>query len=154
MVIYDDIILNKKLISDATDIFYRGRHMKININVWSQNSFFNCQFFRVISLNATHIVLFRMCDLKQISCYGKTLLTKNKVETFLILYKKLVLKQKYSYRLIVFTQTSEDVSAIRSLVANEIYDFFVCIIKWMKDIYSDIDNPARLASIENFYKKR
>ena len=122
LVIYDDIILNKKLISDAADIFCRGRHMKISIIVLSQNLFFNCKFFRVISLNATHIVLFRMRDLKQISCFGKTFLTKNEVDKFLILYKKIVLKQKYSYLLVDFTKNSEDVLALRSLVANENYE--------------------------------
>ena len=122
LVIYDDIILNKKLISNAADIFCRGRHLKISIIVLSQNLFFNCKFFRVISLNASHIVLFRMRDLNQISCFGKTFLSKNEVGKFIILYKKVVLKQKYSYILIDFTKNSEDVLAIRSLVANENYE--------------------------------
>ena len=63
-----------------------------------------------------------MRDLNQISCFGKTFLTKNQVDTFLILYKKIVLRQKYSYLLIDFTKNSEDALAIRSLVANENYE--------------------------------
>ena len=41
--------------------------MKIGIIVLGQNVYFNCTFFRAISLNATRIVLFRMRDLKQIA---------------------------------------------------------------------------------------
>ena len=122
LVIYDDIILNKKLLSDAADIFCRGRHMKISVIVLSQNLFFSCKYFRLISLNSSHIILFRNRNLKQISCFAQSFLMKNDIEFFLILYRKVVLKQQYSYILIDFTKTIEDILAIRSLVANENYE--------------------------------
>ena len=122
LVIYDDIILNKKLISDAADRFCRGQHKKISRIVFNTNSFFNCKYFTVLSLNATLIVLFRIRNFRQISCSGKTFLTMNEVNKFLILYKKAFSKQKYSYLLIDFTKNGEDVLHIRSLVANENYE--------------------------------
>ena len=45
LYVYDDIILNKMLISDAADILCRGWHMKRNIMVLCQYLFFNCTFF-------------------------------------------------------------------------------------------------------------
>ena len=52
----------------------------------------------------------------------KLFLINNEVDKFLILYKKVVLKQKYPYLLIDFKKNSEDVLAFRSLVANENYE--------------------------------
>ena len=59
-----------------------------------------------------------MRDMKQISCFGKTILTENEVDKFLISYDKVVFRQKYLYLLIDFTKNSEDVLAIRSLADN------------------------------------
>ena len=54
LVVYDDILMNKKLLSEAADIFCRGRHMKISVIVLSQNLFFSCKYFRAISLNSCY----------------------------------------------------------------------------------------------------
>ena len=59
-----------------------------------------------------------MRDMKQISYFGKTFLTKND-DDFFRLCKKVVLNQKYPYLLIHYMKNSEDVLAIRSLVASE-----------------------------------
>ena len=45
-----------------------------------------------------------MRDMKQTSCFGKTLLTENEVDKLLISDDKVVLQQKYSYLLIDFTK--------------------------------------------------
>ena len=56
--------------------------MKISIIVLSQNLFFNCKFFRVISLNVPRIVLFRMCYINQISCFGKNFFDEDPFKPF------------------------------------------------------------------------
>ena len=89
-------------------VFLRGRHFNFSVCLLTQNVFHDCKFYRTVALNCTHNILFRMRDIEQINCFSQTFLTKGDVEKFILLYKHIVIREKYRYILIDFTTLVED----------------------------------------------
>ena len=86
LLIFDDVIYNKKLISLAGEVFIKGRHLNISSIFITQNLFLNDNNFRQITLNTTHIIVLRHRDEKQILCFARSFLSDDKVKQFLSLY--------------------------------------------------------------------
>ena len=122
LVIFDDVIFNKKLISLAGEIFVRGRHLNISCIFITQNLFLNNNEFRQISLNATHIIVLRNRDEKQIICFARSFLSDDKIKKFLTLYKKVVTKEKHQHLLVDFTVDIDSPIAIRSNIVDGPYE--------------------------------
>ena len=121
LLIFDDIIYNKKLLTLAGEVFIRGRHLNISAILVTQNIFLSDKNFRQISLNTTHVVLFKHRDLKQIICFARSFLADDKVKSFEGLYKKVVAKKKHHYLLVDFTADIDSAIAIRTNILGEGY---------------------------------
>ncbi len=119
LYIYDDQMLNSNVMLTVSKIASYGRHKNISVILLVQNIFHQDKYFRLISLNTTRVILFRMRDKSQIAYFARTFLDKKKIPLFVDLYKKEVIKKKYGYLLIDFTGDSDDILAIRSNIANE-----------------------------------
>ena len=119
LVIFDDVLYNKEKLLIASDSYVRARHNNTSLIFLTQNIYFSNPNYRVISLNCTHIVIFRNRDIKQISCFGRTFLENEDVKTFVNLYKKEVLDKKYGYILVDFTKNMNDPLILRTYVADE-----------------------------------
>lgn len=119
LIIFDDIIFNNSLIKLAAEVYSRGRHINVSSVFLSQNLYLKNDFYRVISINATHVVLFRARDINQIKYFGKSFLDDNQNKNFVSLYKKQVLKQKYGYLLVDFTQDIDSPLRMRTDILNE-----------------------------------
>ena len=119
LVIFDDAIFNKTLVKIASELFIRGRHKKISVIFITQNLFHQSTGFRALSLNASHVFIFAIRDLKQISYFAKSFLPDDEVKEFLKLYKKQVLEKPFHYLLIDFSQPCHSILRIRSNVLLE-----------------------------------
>ena len=122
LLIFDDVIYNKKLINLAGEVFVRGRHLNVSSIFITQNLFLSNSNFRQITLNTTHIIILRHRDEKQIICFARSFLSEEKVSKFLNLYKKIVAKQKHQHLLIDFTIDIESPLAIRSSIVGDQYE--------------------------------
>lgn len=119
LIIFDDIIYQPKKLKHATEVFIKGRHKNISSIFLTQNIFLPNKDYRCISLNSTHVILMRMRDIRQITHFSSTFLTQEKREAFLNLYKLIVLKEKYRYLLIDFTQNSDSKLQLRTNLVGE-----------------------------------
>ena len=124
LIVFDDIIFQTKLVKLASEIFIRGRHLKISALFLTQNLFLSDKFFRLISLNSTHVVLFKVRDLKQISYFAKTFLKDTEVDSFISIYKKTVLKEDFNHLLIDFSKPLNSKLRIRSRIFNKIQSVY------------------------------
>ena len=122
LLIYDDIIYEKHLMQDAAKVFVKGRHLNLSAIILVQNLFLDDKNFRIISLNANYFCLMGMRDLNQLTLFAKTFLTKQKIQPFVELYRKIVSKQKHSYLLVDFTKDFDDPLSIRACVNKESYE--------------------------------
>ena len=122
LLIFDDIICNPALVKLASKVFIKGRHKNISPIFITQNLFTNDKNFRVLALNVTHIVLFKMRDLRQISFLAKSFLIDSQIEAFINLYKRIVLKKQYGYLLIDYDADLDSKLRIRSNILNEDYE--------------------------------
>lgn len=123
LLIFDDIIYQKKLLKLAGEVFIRGRHLNISCILLTQNLFINDPNFRTLALNVTHLILFRMRCIVQLTTFARTFLNKTEIESFLKLYKKIVLGvNKYGYLLVDFTTDSESILKLRSNIIGEEYE--------------------------------
>ena len=119
LLIFDDIIMNRNIMNLASEVYIRGRHLNISCIFLSQNIFLQDKSYRIIALNCTHVVLLRQRDLRQIVCFARTFLPSEKIDKFISLYKKEVLKKRHQYILIDFTSDFDGPLAIRSSIVNE-----------------------------------
>ena len=122
LLIFDDVIYNKKLLTLAGEVFIRGRHLNVSSIVVTQNLFLSDKNFRQISLNTTHIVIFKHRDEKQIVCFARSFLSDSKLKQFHLLYKKVVAKKKHQYLLVDFTTDIDSAVAIRTNVLGDGYE--------------------------------
>lgn len=114
LIVYDDVLLDTKCMKAAGETFMRGRHLNLSVVFICQNIYHADKMLRLITLNSTHIFLLRMRDINQVSCFGRSFLSSDSVKNFTLLYRKIVMKQQFSYILIDFTQAFDDVLTIRS----------------------------------------
>jgi len=127
LVIYDDVLYNKKIVETAAEVFIRGRHLNISSIFLTQNIFFSNKHFRIISINTTHVILLRSRDIKQVRCFASSFLTDTQIESFIRLYKKWVMHEKFKYVLIDFTKDIDSPLAIRKNIVNEDYEVGVSL---------------------------
>ena len=114
LVVYDDILLERKLVQTAASAYIKARHTNTSCIFISQSLFHSCKFYRTIVLNCTHVFLLRLRDLRQLEVFGRTFLNRIQIETFIKVYKKFVIKKQYGHILIDFTKDFENKLAIRT----------------------------------------
>ena len=107
------------MLTFAGEVFIRGRHLNISSILDTQNIFLSDKNFSQISLNTTHIVLFKNRDEKQIICFSRSFISDEKVKEFHSLYKKIVAKQKHQHLLIDFTVDIDSAVAVRKNVFGD-----------------------------------
>ena len=122
LVVFDDIIFNKQQMKLAGETFIRGRHKKVSSLFLTQNIFLSDQNYRIISLNATHAVIFRVRDLRQIQLFGKTFLQDSSIHSFIATYKKNVINGDFGYILVDFTKNFDSPLMIRTNILGEGYE--------------------------------
>lgn len=122
LIIFDDLLFNPSALKLASELFVRGRHLNYSCFFLSQNLYTSDKNFRVLSLNSTHVILFKMRDLNQIRFLAKTFLSNSQIENFISLYKKIVLKQNHGYILIDYNKDADSILRIRTSVVNEGYE--------------------------------
>ena len=119
LYLFDDTLYQNNLVKLAAQCFTRLRHKGSSIAFCSQSLYFNSQDFRIILQNTTHLFLLKLRCLRQVSLFAKSFLSKEEIERFLEIYKKVVLKNKYRYILIDYTVDFDSVLQIRSNVVEE-----------------------------------
>ena len=120
LVIFDVVIFNPRIMKIAAESFTRLRHKNVSLIFCTQNVFLPDKTYRTITLNLTASFLLRMRDCRQVSLYGKTFLTKDKIDCFLELYKRVVFKERqYGYLMVDFTKFSENPLALRSYIFED-----------------------------------
>ena len=97
LVILDDFLFSKRLLELGSKLATDGRHLNISTIFITQNLIFNDKNFRHISLNVTGYFIFKTRDQGQISYFGRSFLSKEKIGSFVNFYKKVVVKKKYPY---------------------------------------------------------
>ena len=122
LVIYDDIIYKKEKLATCAETFTRGRHLGISVILITQNLFLNDKNYRIISLNCTHVVIFRNRDVRQIFCFARSFLQNDLVQIFVNLYKRLVMNTPHGYMVIDFNKNTDNPLFIRSSVVDEDYE--------------------------------
>jgi hypothetical protein len=122
LAVYDDLILNKEAEEIICRIFVKGRHKNISIIYITQHLYLQSKSHRIISLNASHIVLMRIRDINQIRYFARTFLEKNKIDSFVKVYEKYVIKKDYGYILIDFSINQNPKLMIRSDIVGEAYE--------------------------------
>ena len=116
LLIFDYIFYNEKVLTLASEVIIRGRHLNIFSILVPQMIFLIDKNVRQISLNTTHIILLKHRNEKQITCCSRSFLSDEKGKEFHSLYKKVIAKQKHQYLLIDFTVDIDSAVAIRSSV--------------------------------------
>ena len=119
LMVFDDLIGNKKKVKQASEIFYRGRHRNISCIFITHNLFYPNPDYRMITLNATHFALFKCRDISQIDRFSRTILPKDKIESFLSVYKKEVLKKPFGYLFINITSDIDGPLAIQTDICKD-----------------------------------
>ena len=129
LVIFDDILYNKRLLKLAAETFIRSRPLGIHTIFISQALYPNDNAFRQIVANANYSVLLSIRNIKSVSLYAKSFLPEEKVAPFIKLYTETVLKpNNFSHLCIDFTKFIDSPLAIRSNIAlkNNEKDFEKC----------------------------
>ena len=119
LVVFDDVICSKDKLKIAAETYTRGRHLGLSSILLTQNLYYPDPNYRLISLNSTHIIVFRNRDIKQISCFARTFLENEDVKMFVNLYKKNVMNVKHGYIMVDFLKNTNDPLNIRTSVVNE-----------------------------------
>lgn len=122
LLIVDDCILEKQIMRMTSRIFTKGRHKNLSVFFLTQNLYANDPNYRIMSLNATHLILFKMRDIKQIAYLARSFLMESQVQSFINLYKKIVLKKDHGYLLIDYTKNIDSKLQIRTNILQEDYE--------------------------------
>ena len=122
LILFDDSIYDKKILRIAAESFTKIRHKNCSVILCSQNLFFNSNEYRTILHNLTHLFLLRIRCLKQLSLFAKSFLSKDQIESFIEIYKKTVLKEKYNYIVVDYTKDFDSILMIRSNIFGESYE--------------------------------
>ena len=122
LIVYDDIIYNKEKLTTCAEVFIRGRHLGLNTILITQNLFLSDKNYRIISLNCTHVAIFRNRDIKQVCYFARSFLQNSLINIFVNLYKKVVMNTKHGYLLIDFNKNVDNPLFIRSSVVDDGYE--------------------------------
>lgn len=103
LIVLDDMMETVFQSETVSKIFTAGRHRKISAIILTQNLFPPFKFSRSISLNASHIFIFRNCrDMNSFSHLIRQILPSNQCKSFIELYNKNI-DQAYRHLMIDFT---------------------------------------------------
>ena len=125
LCIYDDVLLSKKHLFNASLLFTKGRHGghpaskgSYSVVLLTQNLFYSDKHYRTLALNTSGTFLLKQRDFRQIRTYAATFLDKQKVEHFLKLYNTLM-NERYSYIFIDYTKPVDSPLALRTNLTDD-----------------------------------
>ena len=107
----------------AADIFIRGRHLNTSIILISQCIYYNDQNYRICMLNSSHCLLFKSRSIKTVKLFARSFLDDKKIENFVKLYRKNVIKKRFGYLLVDYDKDiEEDSLSIRTDIIDKGYE--------------------------------
>jgi hypothetical protein len=107
LVICDDLICSKQSLKQTADLFVRGRHAGVSLFFITQNLFLNDPSYRLISLNATHYVLFKSVrSAAQIQTLGRQIFNSKELPQFVQAFSEAT-QNPYDYLLVDLTPTQK-----------------------------------------------
>ena len=123
LLFYDDCMSSFMSSKIGADICFKGRHYSFSVVVTLQNYFYKGIEAQTIRGQATHLVLFKIRNIHQVSTLSRTLESgKDRIQRFLDIYNKYVLNRKYGY--IAIFLDCDDLTRYRTELVNErgLYD--------------------------------
>ena len=104
LAIFDDVIFNPRIVKVAAECFTRGRHKNVSLIFCTRNLSIAHKAYRTITINLSVAFLHRIRDVRQVTLFGNTFLSNDKITDFIALLKKLVFEeQNYGYLMLNFT---------------------------------------------------
>ena len=98
LLFYDDCMSNFMNSKIGSELFYKGRHFNFSIIITLQNYFYNGSEAQTIRAQASHLVLFKIRSIHQVSSLSRTLESgKDRIQRFHDIYTKYVINRKYGY---------------------------------------------------------
>ena len=90
----------------GADIYFRGRHYFFSVIVTLQNYFYKGLEAQTIRGQATHLVLFKIRNIQQVSTLSRTLESgKERIQRFQDIYNKYVINAPYGF-IAIFLRTN------------------------------------------------
>ena len=118
LLFYDDCMANFMSSKIGAELFYKGRHFHFSVILTLQNYFYNGPEAQTIRGQATHLVLFKIRNIQQVSALSRSLeCGKDRIKRFHDIYTKYVLNKKYGY-ISIFLDCEDDIR-YRSDLVNE-----------------------------------
>jgi hypothetical protein len=114
LIIYDDLQFEALRSPVVSNVFTKGRHLKLSVCLILQNILASGSRSRDISLNATHFILLKMRDRYQIQCLARQIFGTDKSKTFAEMYDKYVTKKRFGHLLVDLTIDKPDVLSVRT----------------------------------------
>ena len=120
LVIYDDILYKKNFHESAAKLFIYGRPSNVSVIFISQALFVNDNFFRIMNLNASHIIFLTIRNIKSLRLYVKSFMPEESLNDFINLYMKVVLQQAgFNHLLVDFQKPFPNNISFRSNIVPE-----------------------------------
>ena len=126
LLFYDDCMSTFMDSKIGADLFYKGRHYHFSIIITLQNYFYKGSEAQTIRAQATHLVLFKIRNIQQVSSLSRTLESgKDRIQRFHNIYNKYVINKKYGY--IAIFLDCDDLTRYRTDLVNEkgLYDTII-----------------------------
>ena len=123
LLFYDDCMSSFMSSKIGADIYFRGRHYFFSVIVTLQNYFYKGLEAQTIRGQATHLVLFKIRNIQQVSTLSRTLESGNeRIQRFQDIYNKYVRDIPYGY--IAIFLDCDDLTRYRTHLVNEkgLYD--------------------------------
>ena len=123
LLFYDDCMSSFMSSKIGADIYFRGRHYFFSVIVTLQNYFYKGLEAQTIRGQATHLVLFKIRNIQQVSTLSRTLESgKERIQRFQDIYNKYVINTPYGY--IAIFLDCDDLTRYRTHLVNEkgLYD--------------------------------
>ena len=125
LLVVDDLMHNKHYLQVVANVFAKGRHRGISCIFVTQNLYLADKHYRTISLNASHFLLFKMRDIRQIAHFARTFIERENQDSFVSCYRKNVLEKEYGHLLVDFTKQMNNPLMLRSNLLGS--EFQLCI---------------------------
>ena len=118
LLFYDDCMSSFMSSKIGADIYYKGRHYFFSVIITLQNYFYKGQEAQTIRGQTTHLVLFKIRNIQQVSTLSRTLESgKDSIQRFPDIYNKYVTNKKYGY--IAIFLDCDDLTRYRTDLVNE-----------------------------------
>ena len=129
LLFYDDCMSSFMSSKIGADIYFPGRHYFFSVIVTLQNYFYKGLEAQTIRGQATHLVLFKIRNIQQVSTLSRTLESgKERIQRFQDIYNKYVTNVSYGY--IAIFLDCDDLTRYRTHLVNEkgLYDTVIKFI--------------------------